>query len=249
MSVQRLVAAAAVLVFLTVTALAALTADSQPESAVGEPLPAPVTTTSEADFAAIVAAQTPTTPLSEEEQALTEMVLSAVAQTTIPQSSTTTVGPQTTTTTDTATDQPQPKAPATPTPTTAPAATSPAGNVAAGYQSGAEGEFVGLINSRRDAVGLASLSRSGSLDSHARESAKRMAEQGSISHSDIGALIPPWASVGENVGSGGSVSGIFNALAASAGHDANMLGDFTHIGVGVWRDEQGALWTAHVFAR
>ena len=76
-----------------------------------------------------------------------------------------------------------------------------------------------------------------------------MAANGSIGHSAFGSLLPPWSAVGENVGSGGSVSGIFKALAASSGHAANIVGDYTHMGIGAWRDAQGVLWTAHVFAR
>jgi uncharacterized protein YkwD len=28
-----------------------------------------------------------------------------------------------------------------------------------------------------------------------------------------------------------------------------MLGDFTHLGVGVWVDASGAIWTTHIFTR
>jgi uncharacterized protein YkwD len=76
-----------------------------------------------------------------------------------------------------------------------------------------------------------------------------MAAQGSLSHSDLGRFLPPWTSVGENVAVGGSVSSIFGGLTASPGHNANMLGDFTHIGVGVWVDSSGTLWTTHVFTK
>lgn len=76
-----------------------------------------------------------------------------------------------------------------------------------------------------------------------------MGQSGSLNHSNIGSLLGPWGGVGENVGVGGSVSVIFNALVGSSGHYQNMVGDWTHMGVGVWRDAQGALWTCHVFAR
>jgi uncharacterized protein YkwD len=76
-----------------------------------------------------------------------------------------------------------------------------------------------------------------------------MAERGDISHSNIGSLLPPWSSVGENVGAGGSAGSLFDALVDSSGHRSNMLGDFTHMGIGAWRDSSGTLWTAHVFAR
>jgi uncharacterized protein YkwD len=74
-----------------------------------------------------------------------------------------------------------------------------------------------------------------------------MAERGDLSHSDLGRFIPPWSAAAENVGTGGSVSSLFDALTASSGHRANMLGGYTHFGIGVWVDGSGSLWTAHVF--
>ena len=138
----------------------------------------------------------------------------------------------------------------TTTTTTPPASTTtteppPAG----GYDSGAESAFASKINGLRSANGLGSLARSGSLDAEARSWAKYMAGQGSLSHSNIGRLIPPWEAAAENVGSGGSVDSIFGALAGSGGHKSNMLGDYTHFGIGVWVDSSGKLWTVHVFAR
>jgi uncharacterized protein YkwD len=76
-----------------------------------------------------------------------------------------------------------------------------------------------------------------------------MATNGTLSHSDLGRFLPPWSSVGENVGVGGSVSSIFSVLTSSSGHNATMLGDFTHLGVGVWVDSAGAIWTTHIFTR
>ena len=249
MSVNRLIAAAAVLVALTVITVTMTLLSPESETPDAAPPPTPETTSTAPDFAAIVEAETLTAPLSEQEETLTEMVLSAVDQTTVPESTTTTTAPPTTSTTQRQASQPKTtQAPSSPA-TTAPPATSPPSTVAAGFQSGAEGEFGSLINSRRSAAGLASLSRDGSLDSHARAWAQRMAERGSISHSNIGSLLPPWSFVGENVGSGGSVGAIFKALTGSSAHDANIKGDYTHVGIGVWRDGQGRLWTAHVFAR
>jgi len=76
-----------------------------------------------------------------------------------------------------------------------------------------------------------------------------MGRNGSLDHSNIGSLLGAWSGVGENIGFGGSVSVIFDALVGSSGHYQNMVGEWTHMGVGVWRDAQGALWTCHVFAR
>ncbi|MGA8039539.1 MAG: CAP domain-containing protein, partial [Acidimicrobiia bacterium] len=62
-------------------------------------------------------------------------------------------------------------------------------------------------------------------------------------------LLPPWSAAGENVGTGGSVGSIFDALVGSSGHRANMLGDYTHMGVGVFVDGAGRLWAVHLFTR
>ena len=112
-----------------------------------------------------------------------------------------------------------------------------------------EAQFASRINDFRAGSGLASLSRDGSLDARARSWAEQMAGNGSLSHSQLGNLLPPWSAAGENVGMGGSVDSIFGALAGSSGHKANMLGDYTHLGVGVWVDSSGTIWTAHVFTR
>jgi uncharacterized protein YkwD len=155
---------------------------------------------------------------------------------------TTTLAPATTaapTTTQAPAEQPpetQPKKPPPP-------PTAPEGGFNAGYESA----FASSINSYRSSQGLAGLSRNGSLDAEARAWAKRIAERGDLSHSDLGRLIPPWSAAAENVGSGGSVSSLFDALTASSGHRANMLGGYTHFGIGVWVDGSGSLWTAHLF--
>jgi uncharacterized protein YkwD len=155
---------------------------------------------------------------------------------------TTTLAPATTaapTTTQAPAEQPpetQPKKPPPP-------PTAPEGGFNAGYESA----FASSINSYRSSQGLAGLSRNGSLDAEARAWAKRIAERGDLSHSDLGRLIPPWSAAAENVGSGDSVSSLFDALTASSEHRANMLGGYTHFGIGVWVDGSGSLWTAHLF--
>jgi len=112
-----------------------------------------------------------------------------------------------------------------------------------------EAQFASSINSNRSGNGLGPLTRDGSLDARARSWSEQLASAGGLSHSNLGSLLPPWAAAAENVGTGGSVSGIFDALAGSSGHQANMLGDYTHYGVGVWVDSSGNIWTTHVFTR
>jgi uncharacterized protein YkwD len=203
------------------------------------------TTTTEApDFAALVESGV-VTALPEAEVELTEEAL-AKATTTTTAPSTTTTAPADTSTTEAPKPSRSAAPPASTSTTSAPQPPPP--TVKGGFSSDAESAFRSDINSYRASQGLSKLARDGSLDSYARSWAKRMAEKGGISHSNISSLLSPWTSVGENVGVGGSVGSIFDALVASSGHRANMLGGFTHLGVGVWKDSSGVLWTAHVFA-
>jgi uncharacterized protein YkwD len=117
----------------------------------------------------------------------------------------------------------------------------------AGFNAGYEAEFAAKIDGLRSSKGLAGLARDGSLDAEARAWAQQMAERGELSHSNISRFVPPWSAAAENVGRGGSVSSLFDALAGSSGHLSNMLGGYTHVGIGVWVDGSGTLWTAHVF--
>jgi len=205
-------------------------------------------TTTVFELPAIVAAGAVNT---EEETDLIEEATTAAAEattTTAPPSTTTTTVASTSTTvkpstTTTAVSQ------EAPTTTSPPSTTSPPTTAAGGYDSSAESDFASRIGSFRSGNGQSSLSRDGSLDSYARSWAKKLAEKGGLSHSNIGSLLPPWSSVGENVGTGGSVGQVFDALVASGSHNSTMLADFTHLGVGVYRDSAGALWTVHVFTR
>ena len=76
-----------------------------------------------------------------------------------------------------------------------------------------------------------------------------MADAGSIFHSclDCGRR-RSYSTMAENVGVGGSLSAVHNALMASDGHRANILGpDFQRVGVGVVRRD-GRVWVTEVFA-
>ena len=177
-----------------------------------------------------------------EEELIDGATASVEVTTTMPPTTTTAPPPTTASSTPATTSSPSPTSPPT---TQAPTTTAPSG----GFNAAAESDFASRINSYRGSNGLSSLSRSGSLDSYARSWSKKMAENGSISHSNIGSLLGDWSSVGENVGVGSSVGAIFDSLVGSAPHKSNMLGDFTHFGIGVYQDAAGTLWTTHVFAR
>lgn len=199
------------------------------------------------ELVSAVADPTTTTTIEVEvsQEEIRALVLSApeVRLTEDAAASTTTSSSTTTSTTVAANQKSNPKPKASNPTTTAPAESS-----SAGFRSDYESDFRGRINSLRSSNGVAALSSNGSLNSRARDWAKRMAANGGLSHSNISSLVPPWSAAGENVGMGGSVGSIFSSLAGSGGHLQNMLGDYTHVGVGVWVDESGVLWTAHVFA-
>lgn len=246
MNRPRLVAALVVMITLIgLVALANLADEHLPESvALPEPL---TTTTEEPNYSALVRSGVISIPSPTEEE-LTEKALERRTSTT-----STTVAPTTTTTTVSSTTStaasPVTTTPPTTTATTAPPTTAPTTTSAGGYVASAENDFASRINSYRSSSGLSGLQRDGSLDSYARSWAKKMGESGDLSHSSIGSLLPPWSAAGENVGFGGSVSVIFDALVGSSTHSSNMVGDWTHMGIGVWRDASGALWTCHVFTR
>lgn len=180
--------------------------------------------------------QESTTTQAETTTSLLTTTTTAAPTTTTTQPSTTTTAKPTTTTT---------KAPATTT-TQAPATTAPPNG---SFSSSSEAQFEQLINSHRANSGLAALSSDSGLDAEARAWSQTMATTGSFEHSNISRFLGPWSSVGENIAYGGSVTSMFNGLVASSGHNANMLGDYTHFGIGVWVDGNGTLWTTHVFTK
>ena len=206
------------------------------------PLSLSVTSSTEPDLSLIVVSGVEMVSLEEETEIIDEVTAQASTTTTAAASTTeATQAPSTTATTATT----NPPASTTTQPPPAPTTTQSQG----GFVGSAESDFAGRINSLRASKGVAALARDGSLDSYARSWAKGMAQMGELSHSNVGLLLPPWHAVGENVGRGGAVGPIFDALVGSSAHLSNMVGDYTHMGIGVFRDSNGVLWTTHVFAR
>ena len=75
-----------------------------------------------------------------------------------------------------------------------------------------------------------------------------MSDTNSFQHSNISSLLGPWSTVGENIAYGWSVQSMHDALVASSGHYANLTSSsFTHVGIGVWIEDGGKIWTTHVF--
>jgi hypothetical protein len=114
-----------------------------------------------------------------------------------------------------------------------------------------DGTFTTLLNTLRTTLGLGSLSVDPQLSSVAQSWSSHMASTGVMAHNPaVQSQAQGWSKLGENVGTGGAVTQIFNALVASPPHMKNMSDrEFTRIGIGTVTDTKGRLWTTHVFMR
>jgi uncharacterized protein YkwD len=120
----------------------------------------------------------------------------------------------------------------------APAAAAPADDIHA------------LVNDARAAEGRAPLARNGELDAVALAWAKQMAGMGGLQHNpNVSGQIPSgWTSWGENIAQGQrSGAAMHQAWMNSPGHYANIMGDFSDIGV-AFIEAGGTTWGVQVFA-
>lgn len=90
------------------------------------------------------------------------------------------------------------------------------------------------------------------LSAYAAAHSAQMAPAAEIFHSasllEVGAVVPGWSQVGENVGMGPSLTAVDDALAHSIPHLRNILGAYDVMGVGVTRSG-GAVYVTEEFAR
>lgn len=113
------------------------------------------------------------------------------------------------------------------------------------------GTIASLANDARSDQGLTRLVRAPALDEVAAGWARQLRRNGSLSHNPaVGDQIPSgWRAWGENVASGQSDGASMHAAwMGSSGHRANILGDYTHVGVAFLRDGS-TTWGVQVFAR
>lgn len=113
-----------------------------------------------------------------------------------------------------------------------------------------EAEFLRLINEERARAGLGKLKVYWDLVDDARAHSKLMDRENDLHHNPkLNEVTAPgyWARLGENVGVGFGVDSLHRAFMNSDGHRANILGDYTHIGIGVHHPEQ--LWVTVVFMK
>jgi len=155
---------------------------------------------------------------------------------------TTTLAPTTTTVAPTTTTTVAP----TTTTTVAPTTTTTTATAGGAFSSSGESQMVALLNAERAALGVAPLSVDPSLTTYARNWTYYMSSTETFEHSDLS--FGGYGYRGENIAQNWSVSGAHNSFVGSPGHYANMTNAvFTHVGVGVWIDDDGKLWTTHVF--
>jgi hypothetical protein len=112
-------------------------------------------------------------------------------------------------------------------------------------------QILNETNAERAKAGLAPLTLTPSMNTVAQNWSKAMSDKGSMTHNpDYQFELPqPWIRVGENVGQGYTPSTIVPAWMASEGHKKNILGDFTHIGLGYYVDESGRGWFTQNFGK
>jgi uncharacterized protein YkwD len=115
--------------------------------------------------------------------------------------------------------------------------------------SGLASQVLSAVNADRSARGLAPLAWHGGLASYAQSLATWMAQNSSLSHSDLSQLAGlGFSSVGENafVGPPGTTADQIEAMwMGSSQHAANILnGAFTSAGVGTAIGADGRVWVA-----
>ena len=99
-------------------------------------------------------------------------------------------------------------------------------------------DFISSTNATRASVGAQPVAMNMSLWMKAGAWSIKMAGDQRLSHSNLPDSNPyQWRSLGENVGVGGDLPSIYNALIHSPGHYANIVnGNFQYIGVGIYFD-------------
>jgi hypothetical protein len=122
----------------------------------------------------------------------------------------------------------------------------------AAYDTASENAFLQRINDLRASKGLNRLTVHGELLGVARRWTDKMVAAGRISHNpNLGNEVSaPWRKLGENVGVGYDVEGLWQAFVNSPGHYKNLVDPaWTHVAVGAVRAGDGRLFTTHNFMR
>jgi uncharacterized protein YkwD len=105
-------------------------------------------------------------------------------------------------------------------------------------------------NAIRVGVGLRPLVRNAALDKVAADWARQQWQNGTMSHNpNFSTQIPSgWSRAGENVAKGYTYLQVVSAWKASPGHYANIVNDYTSIGIGYFEQDGKRYWT-QLFAK
>jgi uncharacterized protein YkwD len=106
-------------------------------------------------------------------------------------------------------------------------------------------------NQARVANGLKPLVLNDGISKVSQAWSQEQANRGAMQHNpDYAFQIPAgWNSAGENVAMGQRYEDVVAAWMNSAGHRANILGDYTDIGIGYYVDANGTTWFTQNFAK
>ncbi|MGH2710817.1 MAG: CAP domain-containing protein [Actinomycetota bacterium] len=112
-----------------------------------------------------------------------------------------------------------------------------------------ERKLHGMIVRAREAKGVSSLALSSKLSRRAHRHSADMARSGRIFHSCLDCRRGSGsASLGENVGVGGSLDAVHDALMKSSSHRDNILKSaYERVGVGVVK-QGGRVWVTEIFS-
>jgi uncharacterized protein YkwD len=119
----------------------------------------------------------------------------------------------------------------------------------------ADRAFLDLLNRARVDAGRAPLAMDPAMRQLALDWSGELMNGQRLSHRALSSqtawiesrITPDWQRTAENVASGYSVDRVHAWLMASPSHRANMLGDFTHVGIGSVHDAAGRLWVTFNF--
>ena len=127
---------------------------------------------------------------------------------------------------------------------------APAANAATSTTSARDG-ILSDTNAARKAEGHKALRESAAMDAVAQAWAKKLAKSGTLAHNpDYSSSIPSgWTRAAENVAGGYSYAKVTDAWLNSSGHRANIMGDFTEIGIGYAVDSSGTAWAVQNFGK
>jgi uncharacterized protein YkwD len=110
-------------------------------------------------------------------------------------------------------------------------------------------EILADTNASRAAHGLPALKLNPSLNAVSQKWSQSMADNGYMAHNPyyLEQIPSGWRGAAENVAYGFSVSSVTDAWMNSEGHRRNILGSYTDIGIGVYKDDSGTIWYTQNF--